>query len=398
MSLSTWQQIKVTFDGTTVRLFVEGALIASSTRPITLYTTTTTTPILSIGALPGEPTGATFAADAYLQQIRVRLECTNTAAFTVPTEGLPSWIGETPSKAISTQIPTPLGIRVQPVSGFAPVQFGTGFGQNLQRPTGFTTTQFGDHRLFPYHPAPFNSTQFGAGRLFPFHVAPGFRPIFGAVFAHQYWRAPSLGPIPRFGTPTTPTNRSQNSAGAARTIFGTPFSATVIYSGDDRTCQAFGWRAVRHGGHSAGWLHLAGASPTFSTTIGVPAAVYGAGAAGFAPIVFGLPAAAGNQRATGWLASLLGLPVSEVLLPATHKATTTRFGTPAGSDPNARRAYGVHSIRFGRPGGFSRFNYGAIGFACPHFGPVQCFEAHRVRQASTNTAFGKPQLSRSAQC
>ena len=257
---------------------------------------------------------------------------------------------------------------------------------------------FGTARLFPYHAVPINSTQFGAGRLFPYHVAPGFRPTFGDVAGHQYWRAPSFGPIPMFGAPTTPTDRTQVASGARRTAFGTPFPSTVSYSGLDRTCQAFGWRATVHGGHSTGWLHTGVASALYATAVGVPLAVSRAGAAGFSPLAFGLPAAAGNHRGASWLASMFGLPVSMVLLPATHKTTVTRFGTPTGFDPNAMRVYPLRTIRHGRPAGFSRFNYGAVGFACPNFGAHAVYDTHRVRFIGSGTAFGSPRLSRSNQC
>jgi len=400
ISLSTWQHIEVTCGPNgTVRLFVEGALIASlAAKPPVIYSGGGNTPSVALGNIPGVAASATNAADAYIQHIRIRNDARHTAAFTAPTDVLPSWIGETPSKAITTQVPSPRGIRVQPVSGFAPVQFGTGEGIKKQRPTGFTSTQFGDHRLFPYHNVPFQSTTFGTGRLFPFHVAPGFRPNFGAVAGHQYWRTPSFGPIPRFGTPTTPTDRVQVASGSRRTAFGTPFSGTVSYSGLDRTCQAFGWRATAHGGHAAGWLHTGVASALYTTAIGVPLSVSRAGAAGFSTLVFGLPAAAGNQHSAGWLASMFGTPASMVLLPATHKTTVTRFGTPAGFDPNARRAYPIRTIRHGRPTGFSRFNYGAVGFACPNFGAHAVYDTHRARFIGSGTAFGSPRLSRSNQC
>lgn len=59
LSLSTWAQVKVTCDGSTVRLFLDGALIGSVAKPPTGYGAggATSAVAVSVGALPGEATG-----------------------------------------------------------------------------------------------------------------------------------------------------------------------------------------------------------------------------------------------------------------------------------------------------------------------------------------------------
>jgi len=68
VSLATWTHIAVSYDGTTVRLFKNGVLSSSSTSPVVAPSTT---PTLCIGKILGDSVGATFAANIYLDDVRI---------------------------------------------------------------------------------------------------------------------------------------------------------------------------------------------------------------------------------------------------------------------------------------------------------------------------------------
>src|SRR5574343_573561 len=134
------------------------------------------------------------------------------------------------------QFGTPTHRRTQPVSGFAPVQFGTPAGYKLQRVQGFAPVQFGTPFLYPMHVAPWPvSTQFGTPS------------------ARQYWNVPSLGVITKFGTPTTPTNRTCNVSGFAPVQFGTPLAIRHRPPNMDIICRVEGFKPVRFGTPAAHW-------------------------------------------------------------------------------------------------------------------------------------------------
>jgi hypothetical protein len=55
-------------------------------------------------------------------------------------------------------------------------------------------------------------------------------------------------------------------------------------------------------------------------------------------------------------------------------------------------------VRFGRPTGFSRFNYLASGFTSTAVGAPTCHERHRVAPTAPMTTFGIPLLKRNTTC
>ena len=130
----------------------------------------------------------------------------------------------TPTGFCSTAFGTPTHRRSQPATGFLATQFGTPTGYKLQRAAGFC------------------STAIGTPRLFPFHVAPGIHETqFGTPVGRQYWRASPLGPVARFGTPTTRFNQTQSVSGFRTTQFGTPFSIRHAPPFQARICLARGF-------------------------------------------------------------------------------------------------------------------------------------------------------------
>lgn len=404
LSLSTWAQIKVTSDGATVRLFVDGALIGSdSGHPLVggMANLTFNYPAyIAVGALYGEASGSTCAANAYVQHIRIRRECTDTAAFSAPTAGLGRWIGELAGIAPTTQVPTPRGLLGLPVTGFQPTQFGLAFGQNLQRPTGFRTGTVGDPRIFPYSPPPINSTQFGHGRLFPYHVAPGIHSTgFGAAVGWQYWDVEWSTPGTRLGTPSTPTDRTAEASGFAVGFVGSPSKIGRNPPTGSRICIAAGRLTTKTGLPRATWPLLSGATGFSTSSTGTPTGRISQRAAWIWTTGVGDVSACLSQRATGFVSLGIGFSAAVMTQRTTGSMFRQRFGLPESDRSNTYKAYGVNaSGRIGRPTGACRFNYSSAGFSAGYVGNPACFERHRVRSAPPGAGFGRPLLRRNTQC
>ena len=404
LSLSTWAQIKVTSDGTTVRLFVDGALIGSDSGhpPVSGMTNLTFDyPVyVAVGALYGEASGSTYAANAYVQHIRIRRECTDTAAFSAPTAGLGRWIGELAGIAPTTQVPTPKSGIVQPATGFTPTLFGTGFGQNLQRPTGFQSTAVGDPRIFPYSPPPINSTQFGTGRLFPYHVAPGINGThFGTLAGRQHWDVEWAPPKTRFGTPFITFNQTRIASGFTSGNFGTPLGMRVLPPNTGRICIAGGFYPVRIGSPSATWPLYGAASGIAAGHLGVPNGVRGQRASGINSTAVGVPAVKTMHKASGFASGQLGLAVEVMTQRAAGSQFVQRFGLPESDRGHSFKVYGINaSGRIGSPTGFSRFNYRVTGFRPSAIGSATCHESHRVIHIMPMCRIGNPILKRNTQC
>ena len=404
LSLSTWAQIKVTSDGTTVRLFVDGALIGSDSGhpPVSGMTNLTFDyPVyVAVGALYGEASGSTYAANAYVQHIRIRRECTDTAAFSAPTAGLGRWIGELAGIAPTTQVPAPRSGFVLPATGFTPTQFGAAFGQNKQRPTGFQTGAVGSPRIFPYSPPPIYSTQFGTGRLFPYHVAPGIHfTQFGSINGWQHWDEVWNPPATRFGTPTTPTNRTTQAAGFQSTRYGQPIKVSHKQSGESWLCIASGFDPVRIGSPVATWPQSGSASGIAAGHLGTPKGIRGQRATGIHSMAVGVPSVKTMLKASGFASVHLGLAAAVMTQRAAGAQFVQRFGLPESDIGNTHKVYGINaSGRIGNPTGFSRFNYRVTGFRPVAIGFASCHESHRVSHVTPICRLGTPILKRNTQC
>lgn len=401
LSLSTWAQVKVTFDGATVRLFLDGALAGSSAKPPIIYGGSTTAPAaVAVGALVGEPTGATYAANAYIQHIRVRTDCTDVAAFSAPTAGLQSWIGELAGIAPTVQVPAPRSGFALPATGFTPILFGTGFGQNLQRPTGFQVGVVGDPRIFPYSPPPVASTQFGSARLFPFHVAPGVRAVVSsAVLGWQYWRVPQALPFGSIGTPTTPTNRAGGATGFAPARFGRPLATRRMPGGVGVICTPSGFAATGLGSPSARWTQYGAAQPIAPVVhAGTPAGSTVHHAADIAPVQTGVPAVRLVQRAAAVNLTTTGAIRAILTQRASGASPKVRFGAHKTIRPNWYEVRGFCPFRAGNPRGYQRNNYATSGFAAAQFGLAGAHEVHRVSPLPPTARPGAPLLKRNTQC
>ena len=301
----------------------------------------------------------------------------------------------------STQTPAPRGVRVQPATSIAPtVAFGTAVGKNQQRPTGFTSTQFGAPRLFPYHAVGFKPTTFGQARLFPFHVSPGLRSTqFGTPAGTQHWDMVAWPPVTRFGTPTTPTNRTAQAAGFKPVRLGAPSAFRRLPPSLLQAERATGFRLTALGSPSAGWLQTALATGLAPGTVGAPRGVMVQGAAGFASTVLGAPMARCAARAIGFRLATFGTPTAQFTQPATGPHWPARFGLPTSERSNTYPTYGINATgRFGQPTATCRHNRPATGFRLTAFGTPACYERHRVTHLAPGTQFGRALLKRTTQC
>ena len=293
----------------------------------------------------------------------------------------------------------PTSRRIQPATGELNTQFGIGLGRNVQRPTGFTTTQFGAPFLRP-RPVGFRDTNFGQARLFPYHVGAGFGPAkFGAPIGTQHWDAGAWTPVTRFGTPTTPTNRTAQAAGFRPVHLGAPYAFKRLPPNLLQTGRATGFRLTALGSPSAGWLQTALAAGLAPGAVGAPRGVMVQGAAGFASTVLGTPLGRCTAQAIGFRPATFGAPTARLTLLATGSHWSARFGLPASERSNTYLTYGVNATgRFGQPSATCRHNRPATGFRPTAFGTPACYERHRVTHLAPGTQFGRALLKRTTQC
>ena len=401
VSLSAWKHIAVTFDGTTMRLFVEGALVASSANSMELKSVAGT---LQVGALYGEASGATNAANAYIQQIRIRRDCLYTAAFTPPAAGLPSWVGEVlPGGGIAptTQIPNPcvrLGLPATTVG--AVTQFGTAFGQNLQRPTGFQTGAVGNPRIFPYSPPPINSTQFGTGRLFPFHVGPGINGTqFGALAGWQHWDVEWAPPKTRFGTPFITFNQTQIASGFTRGNFGTPLGMRVLPPNTGRICIAQPVPTGHIGTPRLAFLQVGTATGIQGGSFGAATASVTSFASSVSSVLIGTPTSSMATRPQGFRSGNIGDPAALITQQATSLYLAPRWGQAESDRSNTYKAVGIYvGSRIGRPTGAQRVNRTASGFTGGALGLPTCLQRNWVTSIAPSCRIGTPLLRRNTIC
>lgn len=332
--------------------------------------------------------------------------------------------------------------RTQPVSGFAPVQFGTPAGYKLQRVQGFAPVQFGTQLLYPMHVAPWPvSTQFGTPS------------------ARQYWNVPSLGVITKFGTPTTPTNRTCNVSGFAPVQFGTPVVVRHRPPNMSIICMAEGFKPVHFGTPAAHWdksgqvqaiaptvqfgapraitaHHVDGLAPIMrfgtptirmtlkvsglkSTSFGSAKAILTQHGTGSAPIIhvglakaitthhvgsvapttnLGAPMARTLHRVSGFKSVAFGWPGAVLTQRASGASPKVRFGTHKTVRPDWYEVRGFCPFRAGTPHGYQRNNRRADGFSPVQFGMAAAFHAHRTTSVPPVARLGKPLLKRNTQC
>ena len=283
----------------------------------------------------------------------------------------------------SAQFGTPTNRRTQPATGFAPVQFGTPAGYKLQRAQGFAPAQFGVPYLHPSHVAPWPiSTQFGT------------------LSAQQYWRGPSLGAISKFGTPTTPTNRSGNASGFAPVQFGAPLAVRHRPPNTNIICLARGFEPALFGNPVARWDQAAQVQAIApDVQFGAPWSFTTHHAEGMAPAVqFGAPATRTTHRVSGFKPVAFGMAGAILTQHATGTAPKARFGAPKTVRSNWYEARGFCPFRAGTPHGYQRNNHHVDGFIPIQFGTPAAFHTHRCTSIPPIARLGRPLLKRITQC
>lgn len=281
------------------------------------------------------------------------------------------------------QFGTPTHRRTQPVEGFAPVQFGTPAGHKLQRVEGFFPVQFGTPRLHPSHIAPWPvSTQFGTPT------------------ARQFWKVPTLGVITKFGTPTTPTNRTGEVSGFAPVRFGKPLAIRHSPPGTNIICRVEGFSLSLFGTPSARWGQTGAVSAIAPTVqFGTPRAILTGHVDSIAPTVqFGTPTVRTKHQVSGFRPVAFGLARAILTQRVTGMEPAVRFGTPKAIRSNWYEVRGFMPVRFGTPRGYQRNNHHVAGFMSAQFGTPAAYQTHRVISIPPITRFGKPMLKRTTQC
>ena len=302
--------------------------------------------------------------------------------------------------APTAQLPTPRGLKGLPVTGFCSTAFGTGIGTKQQRPTGFLAGVLGMPRIFPFNTVGFRSTKFGTGRLFPYHVAPGIHSTqFGPINGWQHWDEVWNPPETRFGTPTTPTNRTAQAAGFLVTRYGQPSKVSHKQAGESWLCIASGFDPVRIGYPAATWPQSGSASGIDTGHLGAPKGIRGQRASGIHSTAVGAPTVKTLLKASGFASGHLGLAVAMLTQRADGAQFAQRFGLPESDIGNTHKVYGINaSGRIGNPTGVSRFNYRVTGFRPVAIGSASCHESHRASHVTPICRLGTPILKRNTQC
>jgi hypothetical protein len=320
----------------------------------------------------------------------------------------------------STTFGTPRLTNVQTATGVSTTAFGTPFGviDQLGNATGFSSTQMGLPRLvavagsasgiaptiafglpvlIPTAVA-IHSTTFGTARIYPMHAVGFSSTALGSPSARQFWRAHSLGPTTRFGTPGTPTDRANAASGFLATRFGTPGAiASSPGSLARKTFASALGPVARFGTPSAALAQTGQASGFTSTAFGTPRSAQAGHADAIGPLAtFGTPTLSLAQRAAGFKETAFGTPTLRLTAYASSIAPRTRFGTPR--QWAAHQSYGFCNTRFGHPRGLNQHRYHTTGFCGTAFGTPAMHETHRAVMTSPGSRFGTPLLRRNPQC
>lgn len=287
--------------------------------------------------------------------------------------------------------------------------YGTKFGtpQNLPNAVGFCPTAIGTPRTSLAQPATgWLATSFGTpeghnhfnaatvGKLTKFAYWTGYTPV------NQISAAYSFQPV-EFGLaslsydPALPAHTYGTASGFKVTKFGTPGYV------HDAIGVATGFNVTSIGAPSVAPMALAGEVTGFSST------AYGRHAAKLTQPTetvgsltsFGSPRLTTARRATGARHTAFGTPTTHLTQPASSVYRAPRWGTATVERSNTYKAYPTPRLtKFGRPKGFSRFNYPATGFCPTQFGTPASFETHRATMLPPIIRVGKPLLLRTPTC
>lgn len=282
------------------------------------------------------------------------------------------------------------------------------------------TTVFGTPSLLP-HAVGFSSTVFGIPSI-TLDVVGFSSTNFGQTAGMQRWRAAALYPQTRFGTPSTPTNRTQIASGFTTTRIGAPSAVEYAPEITLQVAGARGWMATRLGIPYAGapTARTQVATGFTGTTFGAPVAKYhrSEAASGFSTSALGTPAIPLVASALGPVTSFgaatvgtvsvvaaaapttaFGTASARCIQPATGAHHDTRFGLPTCVRSNTYIARGINaSGRVGHPRALNQFRYPASGFQTGAVGAPACVQRHRATQLPSAMSFGTPLLVRDPMC
>jgi hypothetical protein len=262
-----------------------------------------------------------------------------------------------------------------------------------------STVAFGTPRNVP-NALGFNSTVFGTPNVKP--IAEGWvATVFGSATAIQRNRASAIKPVTRFGTPTTPTNRTGEAQAFAPIQFGLAQALRYLEVDLDRTLDALSVGRVTRFGLAVAQQHYRCTVTGLAagTLFGTPVSEFGQRATGIAStLLFGTPAASFDTYAEGLAAGpTFGTPTHRRTQAASSVTRTARFGTPRQWGPHMVYPW-IQVARFGRATALNRFNYPATGFGGTTFGTPACVQRHRATALVRSTAFGTPLLVRNPSC
>lgn len=319
---------------------------------------------------------------------------------------------------LATKFGTPATLLAQ--SGFAATQFGV--PSVALRGVGFTATQFGTPKRYGYEFATalspqtqfgnpvvkvigvgWQATKFGTGQLHltlpAFSAAPAT--AFGTPIKILY-RASTIGQVTQWAWPWTgyvATPQTWEIAGFQTGRFGSPSLWVDPSKPAHQYCATTGSKVTSFGTPTCSLLTIASTSGFSATAHGTPFAKETQPATGWQTGAFGQPYTINVAKAFGFKSLALGAPTHTRAVFATAVQPKIRFGTPGIFRSNTYKAYRINTpTRFGRPRGYSRFNYRPQAIHTTSFGIPTSFENHRVSAMWPNTRLGKPMLKRTTLC
>lgn len=239
------------------------------------------------------------------------------------------------------------------------------------------------------------------GEIEPPNTAAGFTTTaFGAPYGANAYRATTIGELPRFGTPATPTYTEHLAQGFNNTRFGVPYGLLPFeFEPANQAASARGWLATQFGtpagqsnfaGQAQGWQAAQFGSPRYTGVLTAESLGMRA--------QFGTPTAGSGHRAQGFRATQFGTPTCAVGYLA-QGFGRTRFGTPRASLPGVLVARGWCGTRFGTPrGSLPPPGHAATGFSTTQFGVPVATIRHRAATMGPLSRFGRPTLRRNPTC
>lgn len=382
ISTGQWYHLAMSHSGTTTRGFIDGAQVVSNVTAIN-YDSGAYYVRLGENRLNGQD------FNGWIDEIQFCRETLYTGGFTAPTQAYPYNIAAVATGLQSGSFGTPTNRLTQAATGFLG---GTTFGTPYA-----VFPQIGEASGF------LSGGSFGTPDLLDkFLDASGFQAInFGAAVATQRFRASALGPVTRFGTPTTVTDRTCVAEGFSTTRLS-PDAVALVYDPPvlDRTVVARWLDARPQWGLPEATTSFTGqTSGSMGTSFGEPDSLqsFRGDAAAIEPgTMFGTPGLALRQRATGSRDTQFGTPKAEMVLAASSIGELTRWGLPQQWGPH--RSTGRMHTRMGHPTALQRFNYPAEGWAATQFGTPAAVQTHKASMIPPGTQFGTPLLVRSPSC